>query len=129
MRFGFEQPDGLPAALAVAPKEIMSGANEVIDAAEAAPCFQRHPASRRGRREANTGQLREDMPAKAMTEALIAACHGLIPACAWPTQLRALDCSGADDQGAAGRPVRGRLRPQKAMSATRDLLMAAARWQ
>ncbi len=75
MRFGFEQPTAYQLLYCVAPKEISERRNEVI-APLSRSCFQRTQQAVEAAQA--TGQLRKDMPAKAMTEALIAACHGLI---------------------------------------------------
>jgi AcrR family transcriptional regulator len=75
MRFGLEQPTAYQLLYCVAPKEINERRNEVI-APLSRSCFQRTQLAVEAAIAA--GQLRQDMPPKAMTEALIASCHGLI---------------------------------------------------
>jgi AcrR family transcriptional regulator len=75
MRFGLEQPTAYQLLYCVAPKEINERRNEVI-APLSRSCFQRTQSAVEAAQAA--GQLRKDMPPKAMTEALIGSCHGLI---------------------------------------------------
>jgi len=75
LRFGFEQPTAYQLLYCVAPKEVNERRNEVI-APLSRSCFQRTMTAVEAAQAA--GQLRTDMPAKALTEALIASCHGLI---------------------------------------------------
>jgi AcrR family transcriptional regulator len=75
LRFGFEQPTAYQLLYCVAPKEINERRNEVI-APLSRSCFQRTQQAVEAAVAA--GQLRKDLPPKALTEALIASCHGLI---------------------------------------------------
>jgi AcrR family transcriptional regulator len=75
LRFGFEQPTAYQLLYCVAPKEINERRNEVI-APLSRSCFMRTQQAVEAAMAA--GQLRQDMGSKAMTEALIASCHGLI---------------------------------------------------
>ena len=75
MRFGFEQPTAYQLLYCVAPKDINERRNEVI-APLSRSCFQRTQQAVEA--AISAGQLRQDMPPRAMTEALIASCHGLI---------------------------------------------------
>jgi AcrR family transcriptional regulator len=75
MRFGFEQPTAYQLLYCVAPKDINERRNEVI-APLSRSCFMRTQQAVEAAMAA--GQLRQDMPPRAMTEALIASCHGLI---------------------------------------------------
>jgi AcrR family transcriptional regulator len=75
MRFGLEQPTAYQLLYCVAPKDINERRNEVI-APLSRSCFQRTQQCVEAAMAA--GQLRQDMPPRAMTEALIASCHGLI---------------------------------------------------
>jgi AcrR family transcriptional regulator len=75
MRFGFEQPTAYQLLYCVAPKDINERRNEVI-APLSRSCFMRTQQAVEAAIAA--GQLRKDMAPKAMTEALIASCHGLI---------------------------------------------------
>jgi hypothetical protein len=73
--FGFEQPTAYQLLYCVAPKEINERRNEVIAPLSRA-CFQR--ALQAVEAAVAAGKLRQDMPPKALTEALVASCHGLI---------------------------------------------------
>ena len=75
LRFGFEQPTAYQLLYCVAPKEINERRNEVI-APLSRSCFQRTQAAVEAAQAAS--QLRSDIPAKVLTEALIGSCHGLI---------------------------------------------------
>ena len=75
MRFGFEQPTAYQLLYCVAPKDINERRNEVI-APLSRSCFLR--AQQAVEEAQAAGQLRQDMEPKAMTEAVIASCHGLI---------------------------------------------------
>ena len=75
LRFGFEQPTAYQLLYCVAPKDINERRNEVI-APLSRSCFQRTQQAVEAAVAA--GQLRQDIPAKVLTEALIASCHGLI---------------------------------------------------
>ena len=75
LRFGFEQPTAYQLLYCVAPKEINERRNEVI-APLSRSCFQRTQTAVEAAQAA--GQLRNDIPAKVLTEALIGSCHGLI---------------------------------------------------
>ncbi|MGZ3398772.1 MAG: TetR/AcrR family transcriptional regulator [Caulobacteraceae bacterium] len=75
LRFGFEQPTAYQLLYCVAPKDINERRNEVI-APLSRSCFQRTQTAVEAAQAA--GQLRTDLPAKVLTEALIGACHGLI---------------------------------------------------
>jgi AcrR family transcriptional regulator len=75
LRFGFEQPTAYQLLYCVAPKDINERRNEVI-APLSRSCFMR--AQQSVEAAVAAGQLRQDMPPRAMTEALIASCHGLI---------------------------------------------------
>jgi AcrR family transcriptional regulator len=75
MRFGFEQPTAYQLLYCVAPKDINERRNEVI-APLSRSCFMRTQQAVEA--AIAQGQLRQDMSPKAMTEALIASCHGLI---------------------------------------------------
>ena len=75
LRFGFEQPTAYQLLYCVAPKDINERRNEVI-APLSRSCFQRTQQAVEAAVAA--GQLRQDMPPKVLTEALIASCHGLI---------------------------------------------------
>jgi AcrR family transcriptional regulator len=75
LRFGFEQPTAYQLLYCVAPKEINERRNEVIAPLSRA-CFQR--ALQAVEAAVAAGKLRQDMPPKALTEALVASCHGLI---------------------------------------------------
>lgn len=75
MRFGFEQPTAYQLLYCVAPKDINERRNEVI-APLSRSCFMRTQQAVEA--AIAEGQLRQDMPPRAMTEALIASCHGLI---------------------------------------------------
>ena len=75
LRFGFEQPTAYQLLYCVAPKDVNERRNDVI-APLTRSCFQRTLQAVESAIAA--GQMRQDMPARAMTEALIAACHGLV---------------------------------------------------
>jgi AcrR family transcriptional regulator len=75
LRFGFEQPTAYQLLYCVAPKDINERRNEVI-APLSRSCFMRTQQSVEAAMAA--GQLRQDMAPRALTEALIASCHGLI---------------------------------------------------
>jgi AcrR family transcriptional regulator len=75
LRFGFEQPTAYQLLYCVAPKEINERRNEVI-APLSRSCFQLTQQAVEAAIAA--GQLRQDMPPRTLTEALIASCHGLI---------------------------------------------------
>lgn len=75
LRFGFEQPTAYQLLYCVAPKDVNERRNDVI-APLTRSCFQRTLQAVEAAIAA--GQMRQDMPARAMTEALIAACHGLV---------------------------------------------------
>lgn len=75
LRFGSEQPTAYQLLYCVAPKEINERRNEVI-APLSRSCFQRTKEAVEAAQAA--GQLRKDMPAKTLAEALIGSCHGLI---------------------------------------------------
>lgn len=75
LRFGFEQSTAYQLLYCVAPKEINERRNEVI-APLSRSCFQLAQQAVEAAQAA--GQLRQDMPPRAQTEALIASCHGLI---------------------------------------------------
>jgi hypothetical protein len=75
MRFGLEQPTAYQLLYCVAPKDINERRNEVI-APLSRSCFMRTQQCVEAAIAA--GQLRQDMPPRAMTEALIGSCHGLI---------------------------------------------------
>lgn len=75
LRFGFEQPTAYQLLYCVATKDVNERRNEVI-APLTHSCFTRTLNAVEAAIAA--GQMRQDMPARAMTEALIAACHGLV---------------------------------------------------
>ena len=75
LRFGFDQPTAYQLLYCVAPKDINERRNEVI-APLSRSCFQRTQQAVEAAVAA--GRLRQDIPAKVLTEALIASCHGLI---------------------------------------------------
>ncbi|MEI9889471.1 MAG: TetR/AcrR family transcriptional regulator [Caulobacteraceae bacterium] len=75
LHFGFEQPTAYQLLYCVAPKDVNERRNAVI-APLTRSCFQRTQQAVEAAVAA--GQMRQDMPPRAMTEALIAACHGLI---------------------------------------------------
>jgi AcrR family transcriptional regulator len=108
LRFGFEQPTAYQLLYCVAPKEINERRNEVI-APLSRSCFQRVQQAVEDAIAA--GQLRDDMPPRAMTESLIASCHGLIgmrlanPYAPWtePQQLSKVLLDGLFE-GFASRP-------------------------
>jgi len=75
LRFGFEQPTAYQLLYCVAPKDVNERRNDVI-APLTRSCFQRTQQAVEAAVAA--GQMRADMPTRAMTEALIAACHGLV---------------------------------------------------
>ena len=75
LRFGFEQPTAYQLLYCVAPKDVNERRNNVI-APLTRSCFERpFPAVEAA---VAAGKMREDMPPRAMTECLIAACHGLV---------------------------------------------------
>ena len=75
LRFGFEQPTAYQLLYCVAPKDVNERRNDVI-APLTRSCFQRTQQAVESAVAA--GQMRADMPPRAMTECLIAACHGLV---------------------------------------------------
>jgi AcrR family transcriptional regulator len=75
LRFGFEQPTAYQLLYCVAPKDVNERRNDVI-APLTRSCFQRTLQAVEAAVAA--GQMRNDMPTRAMTECLIAACHGLV---------------------------------------------------
>ena len=75
LRFGFEQPTAYQLLYCVAPKDVNERRNDVI-APLTRSCFQRTLQAVEAAIAA--GQMRQDMPARAITECLIAACHGLV---------------------------------------------------
>lgn len=75
LRFGFEQPTAYQLLYCVAPKDVNERRNDVI-APLTRSCFQRTQQAVEAAVAA--GQMRTDMPPRAMTEALVAACHGLV---------------------------------------------------
>ena len=75
LNFGFDQPTAYQLLYCVAPKEINERRNEVI-APLSRSCFQKTQTAVEDAIAA--GQLRADMPPRALTEAVIASCHGLI---------------------------------------------------
>ena len=119
LRFGFEQPTAYQLLYCVAPKDVNERRNEVI-APLTRSCFQRTlqavEAAGQGRRARCARTCR--LP-RSMTEALIAACHGLVsirlanpiapwseperddPRCCWTacsTVLRSAKCPDSDGQ-------------------------------
>ena len=75
LRFGFDQPTAYQLLYCVATKDVNERRNAVI-APLTKSCFQRTQDAVEAAMAA--GQMRKDMPARVITEALIAACHGLI---------------------------------------------------
>ena len=75
LRFGFEQPTAYQLLYCVAPKDVNERRNEVI-APLTRSCFER--TFQAVEAAVAAGQMRKDMPPRAMTECLIAACHGLV---------------------------------------------------
>lgn len=75
LRFGFEQPTAYQLLYCVAPKDVNERRNDVI-APLTRSCFERTLQAVEA--AVAVGQMRKDMPPRAMTEALIAACHGLV---------------------------------------------------
>ena len=75
LRFGFEQPTAYQLLYCVAPKDVNERRNEVI-APLSRSCFER--VLQAVETAVGAGQMRQDVPPRAMTEALIAACHGLV---------------------------------------------------
>ncbi len=75
LRFGFEQPTPYQLLYCVVPKDVNERRHAVIAPLSRA-CFQRTLRSVEAAMAA--GQLRTDVAPRAMTEALIAACHGAI---------------------------------------------------
>jgi AcrR family transcriptional regulator len=75
LRFGFEQPTAYQLLYCVTTKDVNERRNEVI-APLTRSCFERTLHAVEGAVAA--GQMRKDMPPRAITEALIASCHGLI---------------------------------------------------
>jgi AcrR family transcriptional regulator len=75
LAFGFEQPTAYQLLYCVAPKDINERRHEVIGPLRGA-CFQRIEQAVEAAMTA--GRLRHDMAPRAMTEALMASCHGLI---------------------------------------------------
>lgn len=75
LRFGFEQPTAYQLLYCVAPKDVNERRNDVI-APLTRSCFERTLQAVEA--AVAVGQMRNDMPPRAMTEALIAACHGLV---------------------------------------------------
>ena len=75
LRFGFEQPTAYQLLYCVATKDVNERRNEVI-APLTKSCFGRTQAAVEAAVAA--GQMRRDMPSRAITEALIASCHGLV---------------------------------------------------
>ena len=75
LRFGFEKSTAYQLLYCVAPKEVAERRNEVIAPLSRAS-FLRTQATVEAAQAA--GHLRQDMSARAITEALVASCHGLI---------------------------------------------------
>jgi hypothetical protein len=75
LRFGFEQPTAYQLLYCVAPKDVNERRNDVI-APLTRSCFERTLQAVEA--AVAVGQMRSDMPPRAMTECLIAACHGLV---------------------------------------------------
>ncbi|HEY4029247.1 MAG TPA: TetR/AcrR family transcriptional regulator [Caulobacteraceae bacterium] len=75
LRFGFDQPTAYQLLYCVAPKEINERRNEVI-APLSRSCF--HKMQKAIEDAIAAGQLRGDMPGRAVAEAVVASCHGLI---------------------------------------------------
>ncbi len=75
LRFGFEQPTAYQLLYCVAPKDVNERRNDVI-APLTRSCFERTLQAVEA--AVAVGQMRNDMPPRAMTECLIAACHGLV---------------------------------------------------
>jgi AcrR family transcriptional regulator len=75
LKFGFEQPTAYQLLYCVAPKDVNDRRNDVI-APLSKSCFER--TQRAVEAAIAVGQLRGDVPAKVITEVLIASCHGLI---------------------------------------------------
>lgn len=75
LRFGFEQPTAYQLLYCVAPKDVNERRNAVI-APLTHSCFMRTLQAVEAAVAA--GEMRSDMPARAMTEALVSSCHGLI---------------------------------------------------
>ena len=75
LRFGFEQPTAYQLLYCVAPKDVNERRNNVI-APLTRSCFER--TFQAVEAAVAAGKMREDMPPRAMTECLIAACHGLV---------------------------------------------------